>query len=39
VEVPYKINNPTKVLLTVTEGGSSFSDPTHISSMEVMLSP
>lgn len=39
VEVPYKIDNPTKVLLTVTEGGSSFSDPIHISSMEVMLSP
>jgi hypothetical protein len=39
VEVPYNIQDPTKVLLTVTEGGRDYSDPLHISSLEVMLSP
>jgi hypothetical protein len=39
VEVPYKISDPTKVLLTVMEGGANYSDPIHISSMDVMLSP
>jgi hypothetical protein len=39
VEVPYKITEPTKVLLTVTEGGSGLDDPIHISSLDVMLSP
>lgn len=39
VEVPYNIGDPTKVLLTVTEGADSLSDVIHLSSIEVMLSP
>lgn len=39
VEVPYKIENPTKALLTVTEGADSISDVIHLASIEVMLSP
>jgi hypothetical protein len=39
VEVPYNIQEPTRVLLTVTEGGRDYSDPLHIASLEVMLSP
>ncbi len=39
VEVPYKIDEPTKALLTVTEGADSISDVIHLVSIEVMLSP
>ena len=38
-EVPYNIVDPTKVLVTVTEGADSLSDVIHLSSIEVMLSP
>ncbi|MGW8250679.1 MAG: hypothetical protein ACWGO1_08565, partial [Anaerolineales bacterium] len=39
VEVPYNISDPTKALLTVTEGADSISDVIRLSSIEVMLSP
>jgi hypothetical protein len=39
VEVPYKITDPTKALLTVSEGADSINDIIHLASIEVMLSP
>ena len=38
-EVPYNIDQPTKVLLTITEGADSINDIIHLTSLEVMLSP
>lgn len=39
VEVPYQIENPTQVLLVVSEGDEAINDLIHLSSLEVMLSP
>jgi hypothetical protein len=39
VEVPYQISDPTKALLTVSEGADSLNDVVHLASIEVMLSP
>lgn len=39
VDVPYKVSQPEKVLLTVSEGETSISDTIHLSSLEVMVSP
>jgi len=39
VEVPYKISEPTRVLLAVIEGADSLTNVIYLSSFEVMLSP
>jgi len=39
VEVPYKVDALTPVRLSVFEGGENVSTMTHLSSIEVMLSP
>ena len=39
VEVPYSVTELTPVRLVVYEDGESMSSMTHLSSVEVMLSP
>jgi hypothetical protein len=39
VDVPYKVSEPERVLLTVSEGDASMTDYIHISTLEVMVSP
>jgi hypothetical protein len=38
-EVPYKITDPLRALLIVTEGDEVINDIIHLTSLEVMLSP
>jgi hypothetical protein len=38
-EVPYTVSAPTAALLVVLEGAGSLSDVTHLSSIDVLLSP